>query len=82
MRPLGDRIIPDSIKDMFDSDLELQRIYTVVVNDYLSQGNDGFEVFKDPSIKKCNFSSEDEMDIREIVYYFLKTFQRTEEKPI
>lgn len=81
-KPPGDRIPLDSIKDSEGTDFDVDKIYSVAVNNYLAQGKDGFEAFLDPSIQKCNFTEEDEIDIREILAYFLKSFQKTEEEEI
>lgn len=76
--PAGDRIQANSIKDKDGNDFDLDRVYSVAINNYLAQGKDGFDAMLDPSVQRCNYTEEDEMDIRDIVNYFLKTFQRNE----
>lgn len=75
-RPPGDRILPESLKDCDGNAFDLEKVYSVAINNYLAKGKDGFEALLDPSIQRCNYTEDDEMDIRAIVSYFLKTFQR------
>lgn len=73
-RSPGDRIVPESIIDKDGMQFDFDRVYSVAINNYLAQGKDGFEVLLDPSIQRCNYTEDEEMDIRAIVNYFLKTF--------
>ena len=77
-RAPGERILADSIKDKDGNPFDFDKVYSVAINSSMASGKDGFEILLDPSVQKCNYTIEDEIDIREIVSYFLKTFQRNE----
>ena len=72
--PAGDRIIGHTMTDMDGNPFDMDKVYSVALNNYLAQGKDGFQVLLDPSIEKCNYTEEYETDIRDILSYFLKTF--------
>lgn len=79
-RPAGDRIIPGSMLDGDGKPFDFGRVYSVGITNYMGQGKDGFEAFLDPSVQRCNHSGDEELDIRELVNDFFRSFLRTEEE--
>ena len=73
-------IIKDSITDIDGNKFDLDREYTVVISRFIADSEySEYQSIHDPSVKKLNFTKNAEKDMRDIVTYFLKSFQRTEE---
>lgn len=74
-------IAPDAILDLNGNKFDLDREYTVAISNYISETDcQEFAPIQDPSVKKLNFTENDEENLHDIVNYFLKSFQKTEEQ--
>jgi len=58
----------------------LDREYTVVISKFIADSEyTEYLPIHDQSVKKLNYTKNDEKDLRDIVTYFLKSFFKTEE---
>ena len=74
-------IVKESMIDKNGNKFDLDRMYTVVINKYISDSEHSeYAPVHDVSVKKLNYTKNDEKDLRDIVTYFLKSFQKTEEQ--
>lgn len=74
-------IVLDSVTDKFGNKFDPEREYSVVISRFMVDTDyREYLPIHEPSVKKLNYTKSDEKDMRDIVTYFLKSFQRTEEQ--
>ena len=66
--------------DKFGNKFDPEREYTVVISRFIADSEySEYSPIHDPSVKKLNYTKNDEKNMRDIVTYFLKSFQKTQE---
>ena len=65
-------IVVDSITDKNGNKFDEDREYTVAITRYIADAEySEYAPVHDPSVRKLNYTKNDEKDIRDIVTYFL-----------
>lgn len=74
-------IASDAIFDLNGNTFDLNKEYTVAISNYIFETEcQEFALVQDASVKKLNYTENDEENLLDIVNYFLQSFQKTEEQ--
>lgn len=75
----GNRIVPDSFVDENDVPVDLEKLYSLAIDSFLSKGKDGFSAILDPAVIKSD-SEIVELGVVDMIKNWLNNFKKSNEE--